>query len=144
MLMLLLLMMMMMMGNWNIACKCTFTTLPFLLATPYSMYSATSTTAVELHLLTIDRGTWKAKNFTTFLSWAEVLSPEPEECVLSLGNIAVVLIRVELQEEELRVVETYAVFLKAMLSNASRRAWTAAAASEIAAHAKIRDFHSVG
>ena len=32
----------------------------------------------------------------------------------------------------------------AMLSNASRRAWTAAAASEIAAHAKIRDFHSVG
>ena len=54
------------------------------------------------------------------------------------------MIRVELQEEELRVVETYAVFLKAMLSNASRRAWTAAAASEIAAHAKIRDFHSVG
>ena len=49
------------------------------------------------------------------------------------------MIRVELQEEELRVVETYAVFLKAMLSNASRRivAW---ALSEIAAHAKIRDF----
>ena len=36
------------------------------------------------------------------------------------GNIAVVLIRVE-QLEELRVVETYAVFLKAMLSNASRK-----------------------
>ena len=62
------------------------------------------------------------------------------------GNIAVVLIRVE-QLEELRVVETYAVFLKAMLSNASRKKRPpphAGLKDRVAhtAHAKMTDFHT--
>ena len=63
------------------------------------------------------------------------------------GNIAVVLIRVE-QLEELRVVETYAVFLKAMLSNASRKKRPPphglGLKDRVAhrAHAKMTDFHT--